>query len=152
MVRLPGHVFFPFRQLGMTLTKLLSGVEANAVLSELARLWPDQVHCGLYTLTHKVRTFLDLEGQAQKDYGESWIGADSMSAKNKAQFRRLGSPSISDFSVLVGRRAGNLEAGMPLCFIGQVMDQYQRDIDEDVVFFPMPLGSLTSPFHHGSRQ
>ena len=106
---------FPFRKLGTILNEVLvPGTSMTTTLKHFKEMWPNGTPCGQYSLTHKVRTLLSVQGKTQSCCATSWYSAQKMSPSNNQSWQKLGSPSVEDFWALMGKRSSGLDYGFKL--------------------------------------
>lgn len=124
---------FPFKTCGQLLAGLLcSTSNFTKERNKLMTAMPAEVRCGKYTITHKMRTFLVVEGMAHNCSQDDWYGANTMSDSNKQILKDLGQPTLEEVSHLLGRRVSPLEVGFHLCFVGGVISAHGSKMSADL--------------------
>ena len=101
---------FPFMHLGETLIKLHDLVNFSTVRGELLRLIPVEFHQTTYSITNIMRSYLMCEGLAGACVKE-WFGALDMCPDATIVHKKLGMPTVEQFSLLIGRMESIIHLG-----------------------------------------
>ena len=118
---------FPFMDLGKTLIKLNDLVNFSTVRGELLKLIPKELNHTTCSITNIMRKYLMCEGLAGACVKE-WFGALEMCPNATAVHKKLGTPTVEQFSLLIGRMESSIHLGFYMHYVADVVHEYLTEI------------------------